>query len=245
MKKKAKKVAGELIFGIHPIVECLKAKRRKIISFYTTKPHPKAFKEIERNMPKYKIPIQHVSRDVLNKMAESTDHQGVIAWVREFPFRKKPFNPERQKFLVLLDGIQDPRNVGAIIRSAYCAGSDGVVLCKKGGSPMSATAIKASAGLAEHMEISLFPSPQAAAQELKNAGYNLFMAVFDGQPITECNFTEPVCLVIGNEAVGVTRSILRLGTGVTIAQRSADISYNASVAAGILLFQVGIKNKRI
>jgi len=73
----------------------------------------------------------------------------------------------------------------------------------------------------------------------------IFMAVFDGQPITECNFTEPVCLVIGNEAVGVTRSILRLGTGVTIAQRSADISYNASVAAGILLFQFGIKNKRI
>jgi len=245
MKKKTKKVAGQLIFGIHPIVECLKAKRRKIISLYTTKPHPKAFKDIERLLPKYKVPIQYVSRDVLHKMAESTDHQGVIAWVRDFPLRKKLFDPSKQKFLVLLDGIQDPRNVGAIIRSAYCAGADGVVLCKKGGSPLSAVAVKASAGLAEHMEIALFPSPHAAAQQLKDAGYNLYMAVFDGQSAAECDFDQPVCLVIGNEAVGVSKSILKLGTGVTIPQRSADISYNASVAAGILLFLVGTKNKRI
>jgi len=245
MKKKQKQVAGQLIFGIHPIVECLKAKRRKIISLYTTKPHPKAFKEIERNLPKYKIPVQYVTRAILAKMAESTDHQGVIAWVREFPFRKKPFDPQKQKFIVLLDGIQDPRNVGAIIRSAYCAGADGVVLCKKGGSPLSATAVKASAGLAEHMEIMLLSSVQAAAQELKNAGYNLFMAVFDGTPVTECEFTEPLCLVIGNEAIGVSKSILKLGTGVTIPQRSADISYNASVAAGILLFQAGSKTGKI
>ena len=203
MNKKMKKVSGELIFGIHPIIECLKAKRRKIISLYTTKPHPKAFKDIERLLPKYKIPIQYVSRDVLHKMAESTDHQGVIAWVRDFPFRKKPFDSERQKFIILLDGIQDPRNVGAIIRSAYCAGADGVALCRKGGSPLSATAVKASAGLSEHMEISIFSSPQAAAQELKNAGYNLFMAVFDGKSAAECEFPQPVCLVIGNEAVGV------------------------------------------
>lgn len=245
MKKKQKKVAGQLIFGIHPIVECLKAKRRKIISLYTTKPHPKGFKEIERHLPKHPVSTQYVSREVLHKMADSEDHQGVIGWVRDFPFRKKPFDSKKQKFIVLLDGIQDPRNVGAIIRSAYCAGADGVVLCKKGGSSLSATAIKASAGLAEHMEIFVYPSVQAAAQELKNAGYNLFMAVFNGQPVTECEFSEPVCLVIGNEAVGVSKSILKLGKGVTIAQRSANISYNASVAAGILLYQIGIKNKRI
>jgi len=245
MKKKNKQVVGELIFGIHPIVECLKAKRRKLISLYTTKPHPKAFSQIERLMPKYKVPIQYVSRDVLHKMAGSTDHQGVIAWVREFPFRKKEFNPEKQKFLVLLDGIQDPRNVGAIIRSAYCAGADGVVLCKKGGSPLSAAAVKASAGLAEHTEIFIAPSVQWAAQLLKEAGYNLYMAVFDGEPATKVNYKEPLCLVIGNEAVGVSKSILKYGTKITLAQRSSDISYNASVAAGILLFYVGMKTGRI
>ena len=245
MKKKAKQVVGELIFGIHPIVECLKAKRRKVISLYTTKQKPKAFDQIERLMPKYPVSIQYVSRDVLHKMAGTTDHQGVIAWVRSFPFRKKPFDPEKQKFLVLLDGIQDPRNVGAIIRSAYCAGADGVVLCKKGGAPLTGVAMKSSAGLAEHMEILIASSVHAAAQELKNGGYHLYMAVFDGKPAPEVDYQEPVCLVIGNEAVGVTKSILKLGTSVTLPQRSSEISYNASVAAGILLFHVGVQKKRI
>lgn len=245
MKKKNKQVAGELIYGIHPIVECLKAKRRKLISLYTTKPHPKAFAQIERFMPRYKVPIQYVSRDVLHKMAGSTDHQGVVAWVHSFPFRKKAFDPERQRFLVMLDGIQDPRNVGAIIRSAYCAGAQGVVLCKKGGSPLSAAALKASAGLAEHMEIFLASSPQAAVQFLGDAGYCLYMAVFKGESAIQVAYHEPLCLVIGNEAVGVTKGIVKYGTPITLPQRSADISYNASVAAGILLFYVGTKNGHI
>lgn len=245
MKKKTKQVEGELIFGIHPIVECLKAKRRKIIALYTTKPKPKSFGQIERLLPSYKVAIQYVSRDVLHKMAGTTDHQGVIAWVRMFPFRKKPFDVHKQKFIVMLDSIQDPRNVGAIIRSAYCAGADGVVLCKKGGSPLSGIVMKASAGLAEHMEILLVPSAQAAVQQLEQAGYNLYMAVFNGQSATACDYQEPICLVIGNEAIGVTKSILSYGTGITLPQRTADISYNASVAAGILLFHIGTQQKRI
>ena len=242
MKKKAKNSVGELIFGIHPIVECLKAKRRKIISIYTTKPQPKNFALIERSFPAYKIPIQYVARDVLHKMAGSTDHQGVIAWVSSFPFRKKPFDVKKQKFIVMLDGIQDPRNVGAIIRSAYCAGAHGVILCKKGGAPLSAVAFKASAGLAEHMEILISPSPVYAAQRLKEAGFHLYLAVLKGQSATDCAYKEPLCLVIGNEAVGVTKSVIRYGTPIKLAQRDADISYNASVAAGILLFHIGIKN---
>jgi len=245
MKKKTKKTVGELIFGIHPVVECLKAKRRKIISIYTTKPKPKSFDLIERSLPAYKIPIQYVTRDILHKMAGSIDHQGVIAWVGSFPFRKKPFDTKKQQFLVMLDGIQDPRNVGAIIRSAYCAGVQGVILCKKGGAPLSAVAIKASAGLAEHMEILIAPSTVWGAQRLKDAGYHLYLAVLNGESATDCTYSEPLCLVIGNEAVGVTKSIVKYGTPVTLAQRQADISYNASVAAGILLFHIGVKNRRI
>ncbi len=245
MSKKNKQIEGELIFGVHPIVECLKAKRRKIISIYTTKPQPKAFVQIERLLPQYKVPIQYVSRDVLHKMAGSTDHQGVIAWVRSFPFRKKDFNPEKQKFLVMLDGIQDPRNVGAIIRSAYCAGADGVVLCKKGGAPLSGVALKASAGLAEHMEILIASSSQSAVQILKGAGYHLYMAVFNGKSALDCSYEGPLCFVVGSEGAGVTKSIIRYGTQITLPQRSSDISYNVSVAAGILLFHIGAITKRI
>ena len=125
---KKNKHQGELIYGIHPVIEVLKAKRRKVISIYTTRPTPKAWGKIEKLFPERGIPIQYVSRDVLTNMAKTSDHQGIIAWVQHFPFRSKAFDPAKQKFLVLLDGIQDPRNVGAILRSAYCTGADGVML---------------------------------------------------------------------------------------------------------------------
>jgi len=245
MKKKSKQVIGDLIFGIHPVVECLKARRRKIITIYTTKPHPKSFSQIEKVMPNYKIPIQYVSRDVLKRMSGSAEHQGVVAWVKPFQFRRKPFDSQKQRFLVLLDGIQDPRNVGAIIRSAYCAGAEGVILCKKGGAPLTAAALKSSAGLAEHMEILQAPSVVYAVQYLKQAGYNLYMAVFNGKSATEIHYQEPLCLVIGSEGVGISKNIIKFGTPITLAQKTAGISYNASVAAGILLFHVGLKNKKI
>jgi len=196
-------------------------------------------------LPKYPIPIQYVSRDVLFKMSGTTDHQGVVAWVQKFPFRKKFFNPTKQKFLVMLDGIQDPRTLGAILRSSYCTGVSGVILTKKGSAPLNAVAIKASAGLAEHLEIFVAPSAEAAALLLKDAKYTMYMAVFDGQDAHTCSFDEPLCLVIGSEGYGVSKNILKWGTPITLPQRTSDISYNASVAAGILLFLVGTKNKVI
>ena len=103
-KKKIKEQKGELIFGIHPIIELLKAKRRKLISIYTTKPAPQAFSEIERVWPKYPVPIQYVARDLLYRMARTTDHQNVVAWVQSFPFRKTFFDAKKHQFLVMLDG---------------------------------------------------------------------------------------------------------------------------------------------
>jgi len=244
-KKEKAKLTGELIFGIHPLQEVLKSKRRKVISIYTTKPEPKAWKSIEQLMPKYPIPIQYVKRDILHKMAGTTDHQGIVAWVQKFPFRNKFFNPTKQKFLVMLDGIQDPRNLGAILRSAYCTGCQGVILIKKGSAPLNAVAIKASAGLAEHLEIFVAPSAESAVQLLKDAKYTMYMAVFDGQDANTCEFKEPLCVVVGSEGFGVSKNILKYGTPLTLPQRSSDISYNASVAAGILLFLVGTKNKVI
>lgn len=245
VKKKSKKTIGELIFGIHPVVELLKAKKRKLISLYTTKPTPKGFKQIERVLPKYPVPIQYVARDVLHRMAGTTDHQGIVAWVQPFGYRKKFFDPQKEPFLVMLDGIQDPRNLGAILRSAYCTGVDGVILPKKGTAPLTAAAIKASAGLAEHLAITVVSSVQAAVQELKQAGYTLYLATFDGKNATACDYQLPLCAVIGNEEVGVSSSILQSGVHVTLPQRTTDISYNASVAAGILCFTIASKVEKL
>jgi 23S rRNA (guanosine2251-2'-O)-methyltransferase len=244
MKTKKDKNNGELIYGIHPVIEALRAKKRKVISIYTTKPTPKQWKSIEELLPKG-VAIQYITRDGLTKMVDSTDHQGVVAWVQSFPIRTQFFDPKKHPILVMLDGIQDTRNVGAIIRSAYCAGADGVIVCKRLGAPLSASALKSSAGLAEHMDIFVAPTAQEAAQLLTKAGYTMYLAVFNGKNALTQEYTTPLCLVIGGEEIGVSKSILSSGIPITLPQRSKGISYNASVAAGILLCTVGVQLKKI
>jgi len=236
-KQSGKNVGNELIYGAHPIIEVLRAKRRKLISVYTTKPLPKAWNRVSRYLPKSVPNIQYVSRDVLDRMTGSSDHMGIAAWVGPFGYRKKLFDPEKHKFILLLDSVQDVRNLGAILRSAYCTGVDGVILCKKGAAPLSAAAFKASAGLAEHLEVYLAPSLKHAVLELKRLGYNMYMTVLeDGKNAMEVSYEKPLCLVIGSEATGIAKEIRQHGELITLPQRDPDASYNASVAAGIFLF---------
>lgn len=235
----------EIVFGIHPIIELLKAKRRKIYTIYTTKPEPKAWPKIQKLLQSY-VQIEYVSKDKLNKFADSTDHQGVVAVASPFIIRKKFFNAGKDKFLVMLDSIQDPRNLGAILRSAYCTGVDGVIVTEKKSTFLTATAIKASAGLAEHLEIYFAPNARSAVDELKSAGYSIFISTLENsKSALDVDFQLPMCIIIGNEGEGVSHNILKSGQNVKLPQIIPDISYNASVAAGILLFLISTKNKII
>jgi|SRR5581483_1934639 len=240
-KKKTKEHKGELIFGIHPIVELLKAKRRKIISLYTTKQTPQAFQEIEKLLPKYPVPIQYVARDVLDRMVGTTDHQSVVAWVQSFPFRKSFFDAKKYPFIVMLDGIQDPRNVGAILRSAYCTGVNGVIMIKRGGAQLTGVAVKSAAGLNEYLEIYQAQSASEAILELKKAQYNIYLATFDGHNAATYDYQLSACMVIGGEGTGITKAILNAGEHITLPQKKSDISYNASVAAGLLFFLISTR----
>ena len=242
---KKKNVVGELIFGVHPVVELLKAKRRKLITLYTCKPQPKGWASIEKLLPAYPVPIQYVTRDVMTRMVETPDHQGVVAWVHPFPFTKKMFDPAKHPFIVVLDGIQDPRNVGAILRSSYCTAVDGIVLVKKNAAPLTATAIKASAGLSEHMDIFIAPSIEDAMLQLQKVGYTTYLATFDGQNAATTTYTMPMALVIGSEGTGVSRTVLNQGIHVTLPQRAKDISYNASVATSLLTFLIAMQHNKI
>ena len=221
-KAPKKEKVYELVFGIHPILELLQAKRRSLVSLYTTKPTPKGWHILAPKLP-LKLPINYVARDVLTRMADNGDHQGFVAWATPFIWRKQPFDPARHTSLLLLDRIQDPRNLGAILRSAYCTNVNGVIVCKKGGAPLSPTAIIA----------------------LKKAGYTIYLATLDGINATTITFKEPFCLVIGNEGTGIASDLLSSGTRITLPQHHADISYNASVAAGILLFLAATQTKKI
>ena len=245
MIKKKKQSNGELIYGIHPTVELIKAKRRKILSIYTTRPVPKNWKLIEKIMPAYPIAIQYVTRDILTKMGATPDHQGVVAWVQSFVFRKKPFNPHHHSFLVMLDSIHDPRNAGAILRSAYCTGVRGVIMTVKNSAPLNAVAIKASAGLAEHLEIQRVSTAAEGLILTKQEGYTNYLAMLQGKNANTLSFKMPLCIVIGNEAVGIAKSMQIYGESITLPQKKADVSYNASVAAGILLFMIGTQHNLI
>ncbi|MEX2438037.1 MAG: RNA methyltransferase, partial [Candidatus Babeliales bacterium] len=212
---------------------------------YTTRKTPKAWPSLQAILPPY-VTINYVEKAALDKLAGTPDHQSIVAWTAPFIIRKKFFDPAHQKFLVMLDGIQDPRNAGAIIRSAYCTGVDGVIVTASKSAPMNATVYKSSAGLAEHMDIYSASSAQAGILELKKAGYHIYISTLEkAQNAHEIQYQLPCCIVIGSEGTGVTRSILKDGTAIKLPQRTPDISYNASVAAGLLLFLVGTQNKII
>jgi 23S rRNA (guanosine2251-2'-O)-methyltransferase len=233
----------EPIFGIHSIIELLKAKRRKLFSIYTTRPVPKRWSKIEQLLPKY-VMIQYVDKRILNKLAGTEDHQNVVGLAAPFVVRKRPFDPKKQKFLLFLDGIQDTKNLGAILRSAYCANIDGVVVTQKGSSPINGAAIKSSAGLAEHIEIYITTSASQTALQLKKSGYSLYLATVDNsKSVVDVEYKFPICIVIGNEAVGISKGILGTGQHISLPQKNNEISYNASVAAGIIMFSIATKHK--
>lgn len=246
MKKKTFSVSAvSVVYGVHTLIELLKAKRRPLKAIYTTSPEPKNWKSVQQTLPKH-IPINHVTRERLTAMAETTDHQGIIGVVGDFPFEKQFFQPTRSPFLVMLDGIQDPRNLGAILRSAYCTNADGIILTKKASAPLNAIALKASAGLAEHMRIYEVSSGAQALQLLTQAGYNLYVAQPErGVNAVSVQFKLPLCLVIGSEGQGVSKSMKDAGTAIMLPQKETTISYNASVAAGILLFMIATQHKKI
>ncbi len=235
-----KESTKECIYGAHAIIEMLKAKRRRLISIYTRKPLPKSWERIQPYLPKSIPNIQYVEKNVLDGIAQSPDHMNVVALVSPFKFYPKMFTPKTHPIILLLDGIQDVGNLGAILRSAYCAGLTGVVVPTLKAAPITSAVFKASAGLAEYLDIYQPASTAQAIMELKQAGYNLYMAVVDGENVTQVEFKQPLCIVVGNEAIGISRDIKKQGIGITIPQRP-DVSYNASVAAGILLFYVTLK----
>ncbi len=243
MKKIDKKSdrSGEMLYGAHAIIEMLKAGRRKLISIYTTKPYPKAWTRVLPYLPKSVPNIQYVSKDVLDRMTAGAEHMGVIAWVSPYKFSSKMFAPVKYPFILLLDSIQDVRNLGAILRSAYCTGVTGVVLCKTNSAQLTPAAIKAAAGLSEHLDIYMAASMKQAVLEARQAGYQLYMAVLNGENAMTVTYQKPACLVIGNEATGILPSVRKEGMLITLPQRNGEISYNASVAAGILLFVLSQK----
>ena len=141
-------------------------------------------------------------------------------------------------FLILLDGITDPHNLGAIIRSAECAGAHGVVIPERRSAGLNPACVKAAAGAVEYMKVARVSNLCRAIEEIKERGVWVYAADMDGENVYEADLTGAVAIVIGAEGEGVSQLVLKnCDKTLSIPMKGHINSLNASVAAGIMLFQ--------
>ena len=143
---------------------------------------------------------------------------------------------------MLSDGIEDPHNLGAVMRSALLCGAHGIVIPKRGGASVTPTVIKSSAGAAERLPVARVANIGETIRRLKEQGVFVYCADMDGVPLRKNNLTGPIALVIGSEGSGVSQLVKKLCDGVVRLDMAAEgtgvDSFNVSVAAGIILYEI-------
>ena len=231
---------NNIIYGIHPVNELIKSNKRKIFKIYIQSPTSQNILNILKNINKQKIEVIYCSKEKLGSICRNDDHQGIIAIAEEIRYSKKMFDPSKYSAILLLDKIQDPRNLGAIIRSANCFNIFAMIISERGGVHITPTVIKASSGLSEYMDIYI-ASSENGIKEAKNNGYNIYLTGFNGTSINNFEPKLPFCIVIGNEEVGISKNLYKYGETISIPQRNNNISLNASVAASIIMHNLTIK----
>ena len=214
-------------------------------------PPPRRLREIVALAKEAKIIVHEVNRRKLDEVClpfghgdKTANHQGIAAYTAGVEYCEiadiLSLAAERgeKPFVVVLDGVEDPHNLGSIIRSADCAGAHGVILGKHRSAPVTAAAVKASAGASEHMRIARVVNISAALEELKAAGLWIAGADMAGESMYRQDMTGAFALVIGNEGDGLSRLVKeRCDYLVSIPMQGHVDSLNAGVAAGILLFE--------
>ena len=189
--------------------------------------------------------IQETSRQKLDEMSQTKNHQGVIALVSAHDYVEVEdiLNIARAKdedpFIILLDGITDPHNLGAILRTAECAGAHGVIIPKRRSVGLTAVVAKASAGAVEYMKVARVTNITAAIEELKKKGVWIFGTAAEGSiPMYEADLKGAAAIVIGSEGDGMSRLVQQsCDVTVHIPMKGQISSLNASAAAAILLYE--------
>lgn len=200
---------------------------------------------IVREAKKQDTIINYVSKDKLNQMSETGKHQGVIAHAAAYRYAELDDifaladSRGEAPFVLILDEIEDPHNLGAIIRTANLAGAHGVIIPKRRASGITATVVKASAGAISYTPVVKVTNISKTIEELKTRGMWFACADMDGELMYRCNLTGPMGLVIGNEGSGVSRLVKEKCDYIVSIPMKGDIdSLNASVAAGVLAYEV-------
>ncbi len=202
-------------------------------------------RSITREARKKDTIINYVPKERLDQMSETGSHQGVIAQVAAYEYAEVSDILDRAKekgedpFIILLDGIEDPHNLGAIIRTANLAGAHGVIIPKRRAVGLTATVAKTSAGALNYTPVAKVTNLAKTMEELKEQGLWFVCADMGGESMYRQNLTGPIGLVIGNEGEGVSRLVKEKCDFITSIPMKGDIdSLNASVAAGVLTYEI-------
>ncbi len=233
-----------LLIGRNPVMEALKT-GRNIEKLFLLKDGEGSLKKIAGMAKEKRVAVSFVDRKTLDRMAAGGAHQGAAAFVSEFEYcdvddiLAAAEEKGEEPFLILLDGIEDPHNLGAIIRTADAAGAHGVVIAKRRSVGVTPAAEKAAAGATAYVKVARVTNIVRATEYLKEKGVWTAAADMDGTPYHEADLKGAVALVIGSEGRGVSR--LEKETCdfcVSIPMRGGVNSLNASNAAAVLMYEV-------
>jgi 23S rRNA (guanosine2251-2'-O)-methyltransferase len=230
----------DLLYGVHPVAECLRAGRRGIRKLWVTDSgRLRELTEASGRSPALRP--ETVNREACQRLCGSANHQGIVAQVEDYPYMDwRDLLEGEQPLVLVLDNLTDPQNVGAILRSALCAGATGVTLRKHHAALITPAVAKASAGACEHLQVALVPNQSLFLREAEKAGFNRAALSMEGESIWESHldWREPLALVVGAEGRGISQLVGSLCEyHLTIPIRSGFDSLNASVAASLALFE--------
>ena len=235
-----------IIEGKNAVIEAIRAGRALDKVFLARGSSDKALGFIAASAKAAGVVVTDCDRRKLDAMSATGAHQGVIAVAaaKEYCTLEDILSIGASKgedpFIAVCDGVEDPRNLGAIIRCAECAGAHGVVIPKHHSAGLTATADKASAGAAEHMAVARVPNLTAALKQMKDRGIWIYGAEAGGtSPLWETDLRGPICVVIGSEGEGISRLVREYCDFIlSIPIKGHVNSLNASAAAAVLLYEI-------
>lgn len=234
----------ECIEGRHPVIEALKAGRQIQTLHLLKGGEGAAFSALQRLAKENGVEVQWSSRAELDRLSEGRNHQGVVALASAKQLSDLgdllaiAARRNEVPFLIVLDGLEDPQNVGSLVRSAEAAGCHGLVMRQRRAAGITPALVKAAAGAWEHLAVAQVVNIARALEQLKREGLWIIGADMDGETVYRSDLRRPLALVIGGEGKGLSHLVKqRCDMLVSLPMQGRISSLNAGVAGGALLFE--------
>uniref|UniRef100_A0A7V4KDN8 23S rRNA (Guanosine(2251)-2'-O)-methyltransferase RlmB n=1 Tax=Fervidobacterium pennivorans TaxID=93466 RepID=A0A7V4KDN8_FERPE len=226
-----------IVYGRNVLKELFQS-RQPIKMVYFSESGDRELESLIEEVKKRKIPHSVAPKNVLKRLCGEEKNQGVVIDIGEFEYADENNLPENP-FLVLLDQVQDPQNLGAIVRTCVAAGVDMVVLTKDNSAHVTPGAVKASAGTVFRVPIAITVNLSRYIEKIKERGVWVFGADMRGKPIWQADLKRPLALVFGNEGSGI-RQLVKQSCDelVSVPMKTSIDSLNVSVSAGIIIYEV-------